>query len=191
MAYLIWKSVKDPGVCTLMAPNAVKRSWQLNRGISRAADWSADTFCKMNDRYPKDISLSDNMHATGLTVVSSRVREFLEQEKIGNVEFLPLTIINHKGKPAADDYSIVNPLDVIDCIDQNASQVAWNPVKSDLIMSCSQLVLKADAVPDEVRVFRPKYMPMVILMDDELAAELSAQGFSGLSFKKPEEFTGT
>lgn len=190
MGHLIWKSVKKPGVCTLLAPHGLTDPWELERGISRAAGWSPDAYCKMNDRYPKDIALADNMHATGLTVVSRAMKEFLLGADVKDVEFLPLTIINHKGKVAAADYSIVNPIGVIDCIDTKASGATWNDLEPDLMLGCDSLMIQAKKVPATATVFRPKYMPTIILVEGDLTKRMAAAGFSGLNFKKPESFTG-
>ncbi len=190
MDYLIWKNATFPGLCALLSPNGVKRSWQLERGISRAEDWAPDTFCRMNDRFPKDIELADNMSSTGLIVVSNGIKELLTEAGTSDVEFLPLTIRNHKEKVAAEDYWIINPLNVIECIDTDASAAVFSPLKKDLITSCAQLVFTPDSIPEDCKVFRPKFMPTIILIRADIAAELTDSGFSGLSFVVPQKFTG-
>jgi hypothetical protein len=190
MDYLIWKNATFPGLCALLSPNGIKRSWQLERGISRAEDWEPSTFCRMNDRFPKDIELADNMSATGLIVVSNEIKELLTAADVGDVEFLPLTIRNHKDKVAAENYWIVNPLSVVDCIDADASAAVFSPLKKDLITNCARLVLKSDNIPEDRKVFRPQFMPTIILVRADIATDLETAGFSGLSFVEPEKFTG-
>lgn len=188
--FFIWRASYKDGFCVIQPPEGIIKSYQLNRGISRAEGWSPDTVCRMNPEFPKDIQLADNLIGTGLAVVSDQMRELLIKEEINNIEFLPVTILNHKGRVASNDYSIMNPLDVIDCIDLDGSIVKWNLIKKDLISGCKQLVLKEDAVPIECKIFRPKFWPTEILIRTELVEKLFSAGFTGLYFKDPLEYTG-
>jgi hypothetical protein len=190
MNYLIWRNAKAPGIAALLPPHGVADSFELNRGVSRSAGWPTDVYSKMNDRFPKDIALADSMDATGVTVISRKLKDFLVAAAVQNVEFLPLKIINHKGKVAADDYSIVNPVGLVDCIDTKASGAKFNALKKDMMLSCKQLVLKTDQIPDGAAVFRPKSMPTIILMQADLTKKLTGAKFSGFLFKEPEKFKG-
>lgn len=190
MGYVIWKSANEEGLCSLLAPEGIKDSFELQRGISRNEGWSQDTICRMNDEYPNDIQLADNMHATGLIVISKPMKALLVKENVNNVEFLPLTILNHKGRVASADYFIVNALDICDCIDLDASEVEWNFIEKDLISNCERLVLKEEAIPQNYMVFRPKFKPNIILIHIALVEKLYAANFTGLEFQDPLEYIG-
>jgi len=190
MSFVIWDRVSEEGICALTAPADVEKSYQLKRGISRAEGWPADVICQMDDDFPDDIKLADNMNAGGIGVISQNIKDFLVNEKVNDVEFLPVTILNHKGRIASKDYYILNPLVVCDCIDIDGSYVDWNAIKKDMIDSCEQLVLKEDAVSIEYKVFRPKFLPIIILVRTEIAKRLREAGFTGLYFKDPLEYTG-
>jgi hypothetical protein len=191
MDYLIWRNAKGAaGVAALLPPHGVADAWELNRGVSRSAGWPTDVASKMNERFPKDIALADSMDATGVTVISRKLKDFLVAADVKNVEFLPLKIMNHKGKVAADDYSIVNPVGLVDCIDTQASGAKFNALKPDMMLSCKQLVLKADQIPSDAVIFRPKSMPTIILMQAALAKKLTSAKYSGFLFKEPAQFKG-
>jgi len=142
-------------------------------------------------KYPKDIKLSDNPFGSSYFVISNRVREALTLlAGNSNVEFLPVSILNHKGRLASKDYFIMNPLDIVDCIDQEKSGVVWNAINPNMISSCEKFVLKEDAIPENIGVFRPKFMLTSILIRREIAAKLSAPEMTGVFFVEPSKYTG-
>lgn len=187
---LIWRNDYEEGFCVIESPEGIERDYELSVGASRAQGWSSDVICRMNPEYPDDLQLSDNLFGTLYIIVSKRIMEFLLKKQIGNVEFLPVTILNHKGRVASKEYYIMNPLDVIDCIDLDRSGVKWNRIEPDMIESCEKLVLKDDAVQATSKVFRPKFWPTEILIRKELAEDLVSSGRTGLQFINPIEFIG-
>jgi hypothetical protein len=188
--FLIWESEYEEGYCVIKAPVGVEKAYQLDEGVSRIEGWSSDIVCKMNQEFPKDIQLVDNLYGAGLVVISKYIRELLISEQVKSVEYLPVTILNHKGRIASKDYFILNPLDVVDCIDVEKSAVEWNLIDTDLIDSCEKLVLKANLVEEHFDIFRPKFWPYLILIHSELTDKLFNAGFTGLYFRDPLEYTG-
>jgi hypothetical protein len=191
MKYQIWgPGLQEDGVCTILEVSGVEDSFELDEGVSRAHDWPDDAYCSMDPDYPKDVALEDSLYGAGALVVSGRVKQALEGAGVNNVEFLPLRIVNHKGRIASKDYFIVNPLDVCDCIDIARSVVKWNAIDPDSICGCKALVLKEDAVPTNYQIFRPEHWRKVVLIRRELADTLRSTGLSGLDFIEPHEYTG-
>jgi hypothetical protein len=188
--FLLWRAHFQDGFCLILPPEGIEKSYQLNRGISRVVTWPSDVVCRMNPDFPKDIQLSDNLKGTGFAVISTAVKEAILKENVTNVEFLPITILNHKGRVASTEYHIMNPLEVIDCIDVDRSGVRWSRIDPSLITSCRSLVLKPEAVPESTNLFRLKSLPMEIAVRKTLVDKLLAEPFMGLSFKDPVEFTG-
>jgi hypothetical protein len=110
--------------------------------------------------------------------------------RVGNVEYLPVQILNHKKKLASKDYFILNPLSVVDCVDIEASEVEWDVIRTDFIESCASLVVRDSLVPADVHVFRPKHLESDILVRSELVNALTAAGLEGLLFTRAEDFQG-
>jgi hypothetical protein len=190
-AFKIWDSVYIEGYCVIRPPEGVPKAYELSRGISRQEGWSPDMTSKMSKEFPKDIALSDNLRGAGLVVISKRLREALPETPPAQLEFLPLRIMNHKGKIAADDYAIANPIGLVDCIDLEASNVTYNQINPQLISACDRIVLRADAVPAELQLFRPRHLPMKVFVRAELADRLQQAGFIGLNFRDPADFNGS
>jgi hypothetical protein len=190
MGFVIWHSISEEGVCALTPPRGAEKLYQLKRGISRFEGWPSGVVCEMRDEFPRDIQLADNMNAAGYKVISNSIKNMLVREESNNVEFLPISILNHKGRVASRDYFILNPLGTYNCIDLDGSGVKWNTIKKDLIVSCTQLVLMDDMIPVAHKIFRPKFWPMIILLRTELAEKLSGEHFTGLYFKDPLKYKG-
>jgi hypothetical protein len=190
MDYLLWRSESEDGFCAIMDP-PVEDIWELDEGISRAAGFPSDVACKMNPDYPKDVQLADNLSGACVPVISDKLKALLEKEvKVNRIEYLPVKVLNHKGRVASKDYYIFNPLDVCDCIDVQKSGVEWNAINPNLISGCDQLVLKKKAIPPDYQVFRLKYWGYNILVRSDLIDKLNAAGLTGLDFLAPADYTG-
>jgi hypothetical protein len=190
--FLVWRDgALTDGICKLTGlAGGVTKSFQINQGISRLEGWSPDALAEMDPDWPKDIGLADSMHCMGFLVVSAKAKDFFAGESVGKIEFLPIKIINHKGRVASDSYFVVNPLDIVDCIDREASVVEINPVRK-AIGGCEQLVLKEEAVPPELKIFRLKDWLGVVVIRRELAVKAEKEaGLKNLKFYEPAEYTG-
>lgn len=189
--FLVWRpgSYED-GICVLQGTEGVENSFEIKEGVSRLAGWPTDASAPMDKSFPKDIGLADSLIGCIHVVISKRVRAFLEGEAVENVEFLPITIVNHKGRIASKDYFILNPLQSVDCIDMGASQAEKDSLDPGMIQGVNQLVLREDAVPKDAMVFRTKYWPGKILIRRDLADRMNEAGLTGLYFIEPAEYTG-
>lgn len=188
--FLIWGDGYIEGYCVIEAPEGVKKAYQLEEGVELLTDWPSGVICRMNDDFRKDIQCSDNLYGAGIRIISERVKNFLISEGVDSVEFLPLTILNHKGRAVVGSYFIVNPPYVINCIDLGASQVEWNDIDSELIDSCKQLVVNNELIPNKESIFRPKNLPIINLIRSDLAEKLTDAGFSGFIFRDPLKYKG-
>jgi hypothetical protein len=171
MSTLLWLSQTEPGHCVL-SPARIKNAGKLHDGQAVPDDFGQPIEFRMSDLLPDDIMLSDNYDISGLIVVSEKLRAALEPRLDGHhIQFLPASIINHKGRLASDKYFVLH----------NKSK----------IMHCDGgLVIKEDAVPDNLSLFRLKHWGTKILVADALAKSLLGGGFVGLRFVDPAQYTG-
>ena len=190
MTFAIWLSGVPAGHCTLN-PTRVPNTRELNLGVPIAATFPTDVSYRMSDRFPDDLLLSDNFRIAGQVLVSTPLRAHLEASLPDHrLEFLPVTIINHKGRVASDSYFILHPLDLVDCIDVKKSKVAWNPLNKAEVMSAKGLVINEAAVPASLQMFRPKHWGAYIMVRPSFADAVGGAGFSGLRFIPADGFTG-
>jgi len=189
--YLVWRpGTMIDGICKLKGLSGVPKAFQIDMGVARSEGWPAEASAAMDPDFPKDLGLADSLDGANFVVISGKVKQLLQQEAPGKIEFLPIKIINHKGRVASDDYFVLNPLETVDCIDKEASSVELDSLNKDMIDMCAQLVLKEDVIPPELKVFRTKYWRGRILIRRDLAQKMEQAGLTCLNFIEPEEYTG-
>src|SRR4051794_6281498 len=107
--YLMWESGYVKGFCVVNEPERFDGYRLLSKGVPVSDQWPDNVVVRMDSDYPKDIQLTDNVHAGGNMVLSGRLKDALAS-LIGNshVEFLPLSIVNPKGRVVSKDYFLVN-----------------------------------------------------------------------------------
>lgn len=186
----VWETTPRGGFTTLLAIDNVDDDFRLTRAVALADDWPTDATFRMNPSYPRDVKLADAIHSqggSGVPVVSPRLREAIKAFAPPDVEFLPVTILDHKGRVASDEYVIANPTRLVDCIDQQASQIDWNPIDPELIANVVGLVLDPAKVDADAVLFRPTYLPTRVVLRGDLAEALTAGGFTGLRLLEPAQ----
>jgi hypothetical protein len=183
-SFFILSTARDPKNCLINEePESIRpTSWRISRGM------------RMDDRFPPDVVLQmDGDHkglavpdlvanTVQLTIVSGRLKTLLEQHAGANIEFLPVSIANHKGRIAAKDCFIANVLDHQDCIDMERSEVEQFGLEPGLLSGLFRLQVLEDRIPPEAKLFRLKSMPSAILIREDLRAKLDATGISGVKY---------
>ena len=192
MDYLIWKAIIEDGCCVCGSLENVEDSHKVKRGISVAEYFPDNAFFQMSPDFPKDIKLVDNIrNRGGFVLVSRGIKNMIEgANNVNHVEYLPVKIINHKGRIASKDYFIINPLDICDAIDFDQSEIKWNNINPDIISSCAKLVLKKNNIPYDFKIFRLKYFPRRVLLRRDLAEKIGKGGFTGIAFTESQNFRG-
>jgi hypothetical protein len=139
-----------------------------------------DAELPMDPQRPKDVKLYDQLLGIqSLIVTSPKLTLFLKGLNLPGVEYLPVKIIDHKGKVASPDYAIVHPCNVYDCIDKTATKLFWNTIDPELISGVLGIVLDHSKIDPAVPVFRCKHMAEVILVRQDIADQILAQDFVG------------
>ena len=190
MKYLRWASEYEEGYCVIATPK-IDIDKELREGQRLEEGFPGDVTCPMSDDFPDDINLGDNLFGSIYPVISEKLKHFLLSKlPEGNVEFLPVSIVNHKGRTEPDNYYFIHPLVLCDCIDINASEVEWNELAPDTIADCMGLVLRENVIPDNLKLFRLKSWGDIIIIRSDLAEELEQAGFTGLYFPEAEGYDG-
>ncbi len=181
MDYLVWEEEASDVFCTLNYLLNVEKDYELYEGISRINSFPSDACFHMYKDKPKAIKLSDNIeNITDVPVISQKLMEFVKSYKPKSVEFLPVTIFNHKGRVASKNYFIMNPLIVQDCIDLEKSKVKW--WTKDSIVSWKKLILDTKQIDNTLLLFRAKYHPITIFIRRDFANAIEKEDFTGIEF---------
>jgi len=192
--FLVWsEGLYKDGVCKLGSLKGVPDDFEIHDGVSRLAGWPADASAPMHPRFPKDIGFADCLRGTGFRVISAKARQVLEGAGVGKpekIEYLPIKIINHKGRVEPVEYFIANPLDIVDCIDMEASKAEMDSIDKGMIEDCAQLVLRENVIPAELKVFRLAKWNSTIIVRSTLAESMKAAGLTLLGFMDPLKYKG-
>jgi len=182
--FLVMKAVAGKNFCILRTLKNAPDANFVRKGVA-VASWPDNVQYWMDPSFPKQVQLSDSVsNDDEALVISSKLKELIEGLKPSNLEFLPLTIIDHKGKVASSEYFIANCTHLQDCIDQKASDLVWNRIDPTLIASVKKLVVDESKIPPETLVFRMKHFPKSIIVSRALSEAISGKGFSGILFRE-------
>ena len=184
--YFLWNAQPPRGGCVVHEVRNFDELLDLQEGPGSIADgYPDDVEIVMDPDHRKDVKLYDHLYNVHrLIVASPKLTSFLKGLKLAGVEFLPISIIDHKGKVASPEYAVVNPCNVYDCIDRDATDIDWNPIDPDLIASVSQLTFDESKIDPTVPMFRVKHMAHYVFVREDVAKAILAQDFSG-PYMKP------
>ena len=189
-----WKFVVPSSgskIAGLGVVKGVEDSYELKLGISRAKGFPADAYMEMTPRFPKQIGLGDSFSTIdSVWVASQRLADLVKQHAPKDLELLPITIRDHKGRAVAVPYFLIHPLRTVDAIDQTQSKFRWNPINTELIASFQRLVIDADKLPTDIGVCRVKHMGSPILVSPGLIDAIVSAKMTGMRWRAIEDHTG-
>lgn len=153
----------------------------INRGQSIISVFPDNACFHMDPDREKNVMLIDNVYnAETFALVSPALQNFLAKQEIPQLELLNVCIIDHRGRVAADNYAIVHPCRIVDCIDQQQSVFEWNQLDSNAMAPVETLVLDPAKLGSNDILIRPRYVEHLILVREDLADRLMAEQFRGL-----------
>ncbi len=187
--FVIWGSEAVKNACVLYSLDGVEDTFELSDGVSRAANFGDNATYTMDPNFPNDTILVDNLFNTDFRIVGSlRLKEFLESRHLPNVEYLRVTILNHKSKTASKDYYIVHPIEPAECLDAEKSGVRWSRIDKTRIDKVARLVIDEEKIDPDRVLFRPKSFHRVILTRRNLAESITAAGFTGIKWIELKDY---
>ncbi len=163
--------------------------FRMAKGIPNADEYPAGATIRMEDAYPGRIVPDVIGNTRGLLIVSTRVKEAIEEAQGAETEYLPLEILNHKGRPAGDGgpHWIISPIGTFDCADHEASEIDWF---DDDVVDVDKIVLDPSKIEGAPALFRPKVEPRSYVVRGDLAERLGSMGLRGLVFEDLEVARG-
>ncbi|MBV1909218.1 MAG: hypothetical protein KUG78_07830 [Kangiellaceae bacterium] len=189
MKYYIWKQeFLDEYVMLDGVVRQIKLEHRLTTGELFIERWSPDAYCQYSKDFPQGLVLNDNLIGSLYVIVSNSLKSFLQSNVTNQLELLPLALVNHKGEKETESYFLVNPLEIYDCIDQQASELDWDR-KANVIDFADDLIFDERLIPDNVHMFRAKYMTELVFISQELKDLLEKEGFIGLRFVEAEHYS--
>lgn len=186
--YVVWLNANQTEYSAVL--NSIeglepKQLLSIQRGLPWEGRFPPVGF-RFHPDFPDNTILSDSlMNQNQMIVVSEQLRDFIVGEKIPAVEFLPVNVRDHKGKPTAP-YFIAHLLQPIDCLDREASGAVVRPTAKDQIMAVKRVVLRPDAIPQDRTFFAVAGFLRIKMVRRDLADSIERQ-FPGIKFRDPSK----
>lgn len=179
--YLVWARDIVEGACSLSAMTGYADDWKLLSGIRVTGEFPSSSQFRMDPDDPNDIMLTDSLYNADMLIVASpRLRGLLEGLNIPAIEYLPVTVHNHKNRPVPESYTIVHPLDAVDCLVLDACEPRWGRIDKTDISRLKHLVIDESRIDATRLLFRPKHYKRAILAHRKLAEKIDAAGCTGI-----------
>lgn len=189
--FYIFSHCFEPNAATLTDLSGIDFSVELNRGISHAHDFPNDVTIKMREDRPDDTVLPDSItNVENLTIISKKLKDSMESREITDIEYFPITILDHQNKPVDDQYFIAHPINNIDCLDIDACSPRWCEFNSDWMRKVKALVILPEKVPSNRAFFRPRHYDGTPIVNKDFADALAKESFTGIGLAPVTNFKG-
>jgi hypothetical protein len=169
--------------------------YKMARGEYMGSAYPVGARVLMSEEYPgfKLSSLVGNSNR--YLIVERPVKEVIESFCGGvDVEYLPLAIYNHKKRLQRDDYFIINPIGVRDCLDLSASQIEYLNDPGDpyhgAVVGVDRFVLDPKKLDGAPALFRVREEPGRYVVRADLVDTLRMGMFTNLLFEDVEQSPG-
>jgi hypothetical protein len=181
--YFVWQYRTVPDACVLNKFSGLEDAFRLRQGVPLLDGFPSDVAFHMDPDFPNNLRLVDNLlNSDRAMVVSPALRDYLDKRRIPKVEYLPVSIIDHRGRVASADYAIVHPIDPVDCIDRDRSDFTESRITPGQIGRFRKLAIDNTRVPADRQIIRLQGFWGATLVRADLVRDLSEGAFSGLSF---------
>jgi len=195
--YVIWDTKRVENSVLLDSLQNVERKWELRKGVPRAADFTAEARFQMNLNLPYNTILTDNLRNKNMLIVASqRFKEFFEEWQLDKVEYLPVIIIDHKGKPIHENYFIIHPIHPVSCLNIEKCGADWSSLDEDSIDYVDHLVIDesfidtaTQSITVDRKLFRPKHFDRITFVQRNLAEAIDEAGFTGVEWMEINEYS--
>lgn len=190
--HIFWGVDKHiPNTCYMQRISDQEANLRIRVGLSVADIFASDCSIHCDPSEPDRTIFVDHLENVGChVIVSERLKEFLVLQKLSDVEYLQLKVYNHKERPIAQSYYIVNPVNPIDCLDVEKCIVTWKTdrqIRPKRIEGFEPDPTQCTSLP---ALFRAEPLSKYLLVHRDLAAAMDAEGFEGNLWVQPEHIAG-
>lgn len=149
------------------------RDYYMRRGKRIGALYPSDVKVHLSRRAPgiKLTSLLGNT-LSYLMLDAKAKQVFLDNCKC-EIEALPFTLINHKGRVHSKDYCILNPVGTFDCVNKDVSNIEYEDASRQVVVGVAwapgSLVFDTKKMADAPDLFRVPEEPALMFISQRLA----------------------
>jgi len=143
-----------------------------------------DVTMHLDEDSPKHIKLGSYISNTSnYVMVSKDVVEELKKYNIGEVDFWPFTLINHKGRIHSQDYSFVCPVSSFDALNENLSEIDRDA--NGVAIGVDKVVLDNEKLKNALDLFRINDIRLMAF--SEPLVQVLQEKYTNFVFEKAEQ----
>ncbi|RKH44953.1 imm11 family protein [Corallococcus sicarius] len=188
--YWVLKTNYTSAVIKEMPPGAPE-AHTLERGEPAAELFPPESTVRFSEEFPTRRKVCDFMsNIFGSLIVSAKVKRILEEQGANNCEFIPLRILDHKGKVASKEHFLLQVLGHVEAVDMERSQVVMSAILKERIGNIEHLVLNREAIPPDAVIFRLSRKRNEFLVKQATYEALTNQGVTGLKCFQADGWDG-
>lgn len=166
----------------------VEDVFELLKGTPRAVGWPDGAQFHYSSEMPESLELEDYLcNSQSLLVLSERFCDFFRALETPRVEYLPVTLINHKNRPAVEPYAIVHQIHLVDCIDEAQSLFERDAMFPERFSSVDKLAVEEAKIDSSLHIFRMEKFSDVPWVRKDIADKIVSSGFTGVRFGEIED----
>ncbi|MBZ4420560.1 imm11 family protein [Myxococcus sp. RHSTA-1-4] len=157
--------------------------WRYLEPQPLAREFRAGSVMGFSPSFPERRKVYDFINnVLRLQVVSERVRRVVIELAPNDVEFLPITLVDHNKDVVSREHFIMNLLHRREVIDLEHSDVVMSSILKAEIQFVQGLALKQDIPSEGPHAFRPVYLRSHTFVDAVLRDALVQAGLKGCRF---------
>lgn len=188
--YVIWSDTTGNYECSLTDFRGLDKTFPLVAGRTLAATFPADASFSMDPADPDNTLLSDSLSNTNRVIVASqRLTDFFKESEVPCLEYLPVTIYDHKGKTIDERYTILHPVDPVDCLLLDGVEVEYSRILKEQISDLDKILLDEERIPTDRVFFRCLNFNKVILVSRNFSKAISQSSFTGFEWLELNEYS--
>jgi hypothetical protein len=182
---MLWRGgdLNDRSLCFLtnFVDGLEQQSHKPALGRPLAPFFPEDARIYMDEDHP-GVKLSSLIgNSCTIIIVAKPLQEVIEQHcRTVNIEYLPVSIYDHRRRLRGKDYFIVNPIGSIDCLDREASTIEWDPDDPTGVIAIDEYVLDRDKVASAPQLFRVDLDEVECVVGPELSEAILEGGFTNV-----------
>jgi hypothetical protein len=187
--FVLLEDYDETNVYISEVPDALPDSYELLQGVSQAAKWPKDLALRFSKDRKEGMNLTDWVeNEYEWLIASGRFKKLLEEAGAPDVEYLRVTIKNHKGRIASADYWVVNFLVHHPAVDRDRSVFEVDAAYPSRIYSFDKLVLTNKIENEGPIIFRLAEKPRLVLVRADLAERIEKAKITGLKLKPTDRY---
>jgi hypothetical protein len=183
---------KAPGAGVIeMYPPKSPAGWKFDEGESLIKQYPKKAVVQFSSNFPEDRALSDfQENILSAFIISEKVRGVLESLKITNAEYLPVSILDHKGQVVGKNYAFLNLLGGEEALDMEKGVYRMNSLDEGQVGRVKKLVINKKGIRPGMKMFRCSRFRRLVLIDEEVHEAFVDAKLTGFSAVKAEGWNG-